>query len=395
MTRMNRRSLLAAGAAVFAAAGNQSGAAGKRRVGVIGHTGRGNYGHALDAVWLNIDAAEIVGVADANENGLKRAVERLSPKAAFLDYHKMLSQTRPEFISVAPTHVDERLEMITAAIDAGARGLYVEKPFCRTPAEADQILAAAEKKGVKIAVAHRNRYHPALGVIDKAIEEGKLGRLLELRGHGLGDRRGGGEDLWILGSHVLNLFHYFGGEPLSCAATILKEGKLVTADDVIKGGGGLGPIAGDEIHASWLLSSGLHASYTTHANDGSNKSGYAVHLIGTEGSISIHIDRDPVAWFYPGNPFNPASRKMERVSITSAGIGKEEIQPETIAKVHNHSLAVEDLIEAADDDRPPLCDAKAGAVTVEMICGVFDSHRRSGARISFPLEERGNALSKL
>ena len=392
---MNRRTLLSASSAVLVASTRQVFAAGKRRVAVIGHTGRGNYGHGLDKVWTLLNGVEIVGVADADEPGLKKAVDRLSPGRAFRDYRQMLRETRPELVSVAPRHVDQRLEMILAAIDAGARGLYVEKPFCRTPAEADQILTAAKKKGVKIAVAHRNHYHPALGVIETAIKEGKLGRLLELRGHGLGDRRGGGEDLWVLGSHVLNLFHYFGGEPLSCSATILKGGKPVTGKDVKEGAEGLGPIAGDEIHASWLLSSGLRAAYTTHTNDGSNKTGYAAHLIGTNGSISIHIDRDPVAWFYPGNPFNPASRNETRIPITSAGIGQKENQPELVAKVHNHLLAVEDLIEAVDEDRQPLCDAKAGAVTVEMICGVFESHRRDGARVSFPLSERGNALTKL
>ena len=392
---MNRRTLLSASSAVFVASTSQVLAAGKLRVAVIGHTGRGNYGHGLDTVWTKVNGVEIVGVADADERGLEKAIARLKPGGAFKDYREMLKETRPEFVSVAPRHVDQRLEMILAAIDAGARGLYVEKPFCRTPAEADQILSAAKKKGVKIAVAHRNRYHPALGVIDTAIKEGKLGRLLELRGHGLGDRRGGGEDLWVLGSHVLNLLHYFGGEPLSCSATILKGGKPVTGKDVKAGAEGLGPIAGDEIHASWLLSSGLRASYTTHTNDGSNKAGYAAHLIGTKGSISIHIDRDPVAWFYPGNPFNPASRKESRIPITSAGIGQKENRPDLIAKVHNHVLAVEDLIKAVDEDRQPLCDAKAGAVTVEMICGVFESHRRDGARVPFPLEERGNALTKL
>lgn len=395
MSRMNRRRLLAASPAAFVASGSQVWAAGKRRVGVIGHTGRGNYGHGLDTVWIKHSGTEIVGVADADERGLEKAVSRLNSSAGFRDYREMLRQTRPEFVSVAPRHVDQRLEMVLAAIEAGARGLYVEKPFCRTPAEADQILAAAKDKGVKIAVAHRNRYHPALGVIDKAIKDGKLGRLLELRGHGLGDRRGGGEDLWVLGSHVLNLFHYFGGGPVSCSAIILKGGKPVTGKDVKKGAEGLGLIAGDEIHASWLLSSGLRASYTTHTNDGSNKLGYAAHLIGTKASVSIHIDRDPVAWFYPGNPFNPASRKEPRIPITTSGIGKKEGQLELVAKVHNHLLAVEDLVQAVDEDRPPLCDGKDGAVTVGMICGVFESHRREGARVPYPLEERGNALSKL
>lgn len=36
-------------------------------VGVIGHTGQGNYGHGEDAVWLKIAGTKIVGVADADE----------------------------------------------------------------------------------------------------------------------------------------------------------------------------------------------------------------------------------------------------------------------------------------------------------------------------------------
>ena len=76
--------------------------------------------------------------------------------------------------------------MAVAAIEAGARGVYVEKPFCRTPAEADDLVAACDKHGAKIAVAHRNRWHPALQIIDKLIADGGIGRLLEIRG-----RKGG------------------------------------------------------------------------------------------------------------------------------------------------------------------------------------------------------------
>ena len=66
------------------------------------------------------------------------------------------------------------------------------------------MIAACEKRNVKLAVAHRNRYHPALAQIDKLIASGELGKMLEIRGRGKGDRRGGGEDLWVLGSHILN-----------------------------------------------------------------------------------------------------------------------------------------------------------------------------------------------
>jgi len=346
-------------------------------------------------VWLQIPGTRIVGLADADARGLQRAQARLGVSAGYRDYRAMLREQRPEFVSIAPRHADQHCEMALAAIESGARGLYVEKPFCRTPAEADRILTAARQAGAKIAVAHRNRYHPALRVIDRLIAAGKIGRLLELRGHGLGDRRGGGEDLWVLGSHIFNLFHYFAGDPQSCSALILKQGRPVTARDVHSGNEGLGPLAGDEIHARWHMANGRVASYTTFANDGSNKAGYAAHLIGTQGVISIHIDRRPVAWFSPGNPFDPSSRRRSRVPIHSSGLGGEETDPALIDRVHNHALAAVDLIAAVDEDRAPLCDGRQGAVTVEMICGVFESHRQGGAHVPFPLKERGNPLSKL
>ena len=362
---------------------------------MIGHTGRGNYGHGLDVVWQKIPGTEIAGVADEDEQGLKKALGRLKIERGFKDYRKMLRELQPEFVSVAPRHADQHLDMMLAAIQAGAKGLYVEKPFCRTPAEADQLIGAGDQHGVKIAVAHRNRYHPVLPVIDTLIADGGIGRLLEIRGHGLGDRRGGGEDLWVLGSHIFNLFHYFGGEPESCSGIVFKDGKPVTKEDVVQGAEGLGLLAGNEIHARWCLSKGLVASYTTFANDGSNKTGYAAHLVGTKGTISIHIDRDPVAWLSPGNPFDPASRNKPRIPITTAGLAKRETRAELVATVHNHVLAVSDLIDAVDNDRRPLCDARQGAVTVEMICGVFESHRRNGAHVPFPLTERGNPFGKL
>jgi|GEM_PF-4298528 len=39
----------------------------KYRVAVIGRTGKGNYGYSLDNVWLKCDCAEMVAVADEDE----------------------------------------------------------------------------------------------------------------------------------------------------------------------------------------------------------------------------------------------------------------------------------------------------------------------------------------
>lgn len=390
---MKRRSFLAAASsATFASAFSASQA--KRKVAVIGHTGRGNYGHGLDTVWQKVSETEIVAVADADAKGLSKAQKKLSVDKGYSDYRKMLTEVRPEFVSVCPRHADQHHDMALAAIEAGVKGLYVEKPFCRSPAEADSLIAACEKHGATIAVAHRNRYHPALRQIDKLIESGQLGKLLSIRGRGKGDRRGGDEDLWVLGGHIFNLVQYFAGDPVSCSAIMLKDGRRVTAEDVRSGAEGLGPLAANEVHVRYETQKGVTAFYDSIANDGTTGS-YCMKLIGSKGTVVWHIDADPVAHFIPGNPFTPQKELQKWIPISTAGPGKPEDQPNVVADVHNHAIAVRDLIDACDNGRPPLCDVHAGAITVEMICAVFESHRQKGAIVDFPLKERRNALHLL
>src|SRR5262245_20695241 len=88
----------------------------KLRIAVIGHTGRGNYGHGLDTVWLDLPETEIVGVADANADGLKAALQKLKVEAGIADYREMLSAVKPDITAVCPRYVDEHADMVLAAV---------------------------------------------------------------------------------------------------------------------------------------------------------------------------------------------------------------------------------------------------------------------------------------
>jgi predicted dehydrogenase len=383
---MKRRTFLAATATALAVPQILNAADVKIRVGVIGHTGRGNFGHGLDTVWRKIPTTEIVSVA---------AKKKLEAQNGYADYREMLKSEKLDIVAVCPRHADQHHAMVMAAIDAKVAGIYIEKPFVRTPREADEIVAACKKQNVKLAVAHRNRYHPVIKTIDKFIADGELGNLLEIRGRGKGDRRGGGEDLWVLGSHVLNLVIYFGGEPRTVSAVMLQDGRHVTADDVREGGEGLGPLAGNELHSRFEMSNGKVAYFDSIANDGSGNAGFGLQLIGTKGIINIQCDKNPLAYFAPGNPFQPSKTPRPWIPFSTAGLGKPESMEGIDQFVADHRAAANDLIAAIREDRQPLCGAQQGATIVEMICGVFESHRQGGKTVSFPLVERDNALAKL
>ncbi|MDB4640904.1 Gfo/Idh/MocA family oxidoreductase [Pirellulaceae bacterium] len=377
------------GSSAFCAGSTES----KFRVGVIGHTGRGDYGHGLDTVWKRVAETQIVAVADGNEKGLAKAKEKTGALNGYTDYRKMLTEQRPDIVAVCPRHPDQHAEMAIAAAQAGAKGIYCEKPFVRTPAEADAVIAACEKHGTKLAVAHRNRYHPAMKTIGKLIAGKAIGRILEIRGRGKGDRRGGGEDLWVLGCHIFNMINYFAGAPSSCSAVMLQGGRDVVAADVRPGNEALGPLAGNEIHARYEMERGIIAYFDSIANDGTKNQGFGLQIVGSEGRILVQADLNPVAYLQRGNPFSPA-RPNAWEPITSDGVGESNVDDVSFDLVSHHVTAAQDLVSAIGSNRAPLCDATQGRTTVEMICAVFDSHRRGGRAVSFPLEERGNPLRK-
>lgn len=362
-------------------------------VGVIGHTGRGDFGHGLDTVWQRNNRTTIVAVADENDAGLARATTRLKldSAAGFGDYRQMLVQVRPDIIAVCPRHVDQHHDMIMAAIQSGAKGIYVEKPFLRTPAECDEVLAASKKSNTKIAIAHRNRYHPVMKIVSDLIKQGRIGRLLEIRGRGKGDHRGGGEDLWVLGSHVLNMVNFLSGTPVSCSAEMLLDGRPVKPTDVGDGAEGLGPLAGNEVHARFMMDNGITFYFDSIANDQTNGHGFGLQLIGSKGIISMRTDRDPLAHLIPGNPFEPTDQPQPWLPITTGGVDVPEPEPKLIDHIFHHDTAVADLIAAIDENREPLCNAAEGALTVELICSVFQSHRNGGT-VSIPLQQREHPL---
>ena len=363
----------------------------KLTVGVIGHTGRGNYGHGIDTVWLKMPETRIVAVADADDKGRAKALEHLdleNDSAGFADYRKMLTELKPDLVAIGPRFVDEHHDMVIAAAEAGAKGIYIEKPFCRDLAEADAIVAACEENGTRLAIAHRNRYHPVLPVIAQLVKDGAIGRWLEIRARGKEDQRGGGLDLWVLGSHLLNLCHYFAGNPLACSATMMQDGRPVTKADVVDGAEGVGPLAGNELHARFEMESGIPVFFESIQNAGTREAGFGIQLVGTEGIIDLRADAEPLAHFLPGNINRPTAEPRAWVPITSAGIGKPEPIADIRERVGGHVGPARDLIAAITENRDPLCSAKDGRVIVEMISAVFESHRQGGGRVVMPLKER-------
>jgi len=362
----------------------------KYRIGVIGRTGRGNYGHGLDTVWLKFPQCEIVGVADPDEKGRAAAAQRLKAPQAYADFRQLLDEAKPDIVAICPRWIDEHRDMAVAAAERGVH-IYMEKPFCRTPAEADEIIAACEKQNVKLALAHQTRYSPKLQVVRDLIADGKLGDILELRGRGKEDHRGGGEDLWVLGSHVFNLMHHFGGEPLWCMADVTIGGRPVRREHVKPGNEGLGALAGDSVSAMYGLDGGETGYFGSRKGAGGDR--FGLQIFGSKGVLEILTGHLPSVSFLPDPTWSPGRSNARWIPVSSAGLGQPEPLQDGGLDAGN-VLAVKDLLSAIENDRQPECNALEGRTTVEMISAVFESYR-TGGRVTLPLEQRNNPLELL
>lgn len=361
------------------------------KVAIIGSTGRGDYGHGLDAPWQHIPVCDVVAVADQDAPGRARAIERTGAKRGYADYRQMLETEKPQIVVICPRWIDQHRDMMLACAEYGCH-MYVEKPLCRTLAEADEIIHACEMRHLKVGVAHLSRYSPQLEVIRRLIQDGEIGDVLEIRARGKEDSRGGAEDLWVLGTHVLDLMRAFAGEPEWCFGCLHVDGKRVTRDHVKAGNEGVGPLAGNRVDAMYRFRTGVTGYFSSQKNAGGAQNRFGLRIYGSQGMIDHTSGYANPAYLMSGSTWG-LSKDSEWQTITSAGINRPE--PITVSGYPGaNPAAALDLIEAIEQDRQPKCSVYDARGAVEMVLAVFESHRCSGP-VSMPLQAQGNPLSEL
>ena len=361
------------------------------RVAVIGQTTSGGFGHGLDVVWKAFDNVEVVGVADPDDKGRAEAAGRIKARNAYADYRQMLAKERPQIVSVGGPLGSYR-DVAIACAEAGA-SIFLEKPMCRTVADADAMVTACERHHVKLAIAHQTRYSPRLKVIRDLIGEGRLGDLIELRGRGKEDARGGGQDLLVLGTHIFDLMRLVAGDARWCFATVRQGGRPISKADVKDARGGTGPFAGDQVYATYGFADGLQGTFGSHKARHGSPTRFGLQIYGTKGVIQVTTGSLPAAAFLDDPSWFPGRSKAQWQEITSAGVGKPEPLKDTGLGAGNIWI-VKDLMEAIEKDRQPLGSMYDGRAALEMIQAVYESDRHKGP-VELPLRNRQHPLTQL
>jgi predicted dehydrogenase len=121
-----------------------------------------------------------------------------------LDYRDALGAA--EAVDVV-TSADGHAAIAIEALSAG-RHCFVEKPLAKTVAEARAVTAAAQRASRVLQVGHVFRFHPVTAALQRALGEGRIGRVRFASGRFSGFKRPR-VDVGVTGTDAIHFFDLF------------------------------------------------------------------------------------------------------------------------------------------------------------------------------------------
>jgi predicted dehydrogenase len=143
----------------------------------IGVIGLHNHYHAYPmAHYLQqgIEGARLVAVADERENYAEEFARRYGAQASYKEYKVLLE--RPDIdVVIVTSYTSAHAEHCIAAALAG-KHILLDKPIATTMEDANRIVEAAHKYGVKLMMAYLLRFLPAYQRAKTLLQEGVIGK---------------------------------------------------------------------------------------------------------------------------------------------------------------------------------------------------------------------------
>ena len=142
--------------------------------------GSGIQSHA--AAWTHHPGVQLVGLADPDAEQLHAAGARWSVKSTFATAEDLLDRLKPEIVSLCspdPTHG----EILDRILDQpSVKAVLAEKPLALDVAEAEALVAKAERRGIVLAVNYVRRFAPSHQQLRRWLAAEPIGRIELARG---------------------------------------------------------------------------------------------------------------------------------------------------------------------------------------------------------------------
>jgi predicted dehydrogenase len=170
--------------------------------------GAGSMGRNHARVYSEMDDAELVAVADPDQDSLNKVAQRHRVRT-YTNYQAMLEREQLDLVSVVvPTeyHFAVARETLLAGVPT-----LIEKPIAATVEEGAALVALAQELGVLLTVGHIERFNPAVIALKGQLELGALGKVYQIHIRRIGPFPARIKDVGVvvdLATHDLDIMHY-------------------------------------------------------------------------------------------------------------------------------------------------------------------------------------------
>lgn len=288
--------------------------------------------------YLALPNVDLVGLCDPDEAALARASDAWGVSATFNDVASLLARTTPDLLSVcAPP--SEHVGILRLAIEAGVKGVLLEKPVALNLAAAREAVSLVESSETRVSVNYTRRFPPAYRAAIEDVRSGAIGQVQHV--HGIYTK-----GIVNNGSHMIELLRAMLGDPVRA--------------DVLPGGCDL-DLPDPSLAARLGFADGAEAWLA--AADGSAFNIFDLDILGTEGRIA----------------FTDLGHLIQRFSVddTTSAHGFKQLstlpdpQPTDLADAVRYAL--EDLIDSIETGRDPLCTVADGYAALEIALRLKDT----------------------
>ena len=328
----------------------------KLRVGVIAS---GRIARMHGGGWRECDRTEIVAIADSHPEALADFGQEFDVEHQYLDFREMMQQEKLDIVSVCSWN-PQHAEMTIAAAAYKPQAILCEKPMACSVGDADAMMIACERNGVKLAIGHQRRFYSAWQEARRLLGDGAIGepnRLWSSIGAGMMNTGthcvdfqlfvlGDPQPEWVMGSVERKTDHYLFGHRVEdrCCGVIGYPGGVegIIENELGTGGGRY------ELGATIYGSDGI-----MEVNNNSLK----------------YMMPEKAGW-----------QVFEPTETNRTGYG---------SAFTDQANAICDWLEGKLDDYPG--QARHGKAALEIMMGVYESARLH-ERVSLPLQTRANPL---
>ena len=359
-------------------------------------------GHFTHYSFTGLPGVEIAALADSNPEA-EKTFRLTGAKRLYTSFTAMMEQEKPDIVILCSRLPKEHYEQIKFALNHHCHVLC-EKPLAEAPDQADELIALSHQTGCLVQMAHLARFAPTFRTMKKMIEGGEIGQILTCYMRGKEDTRGGGEDMQVLGTHVLDAAAWIFGMPEQVFSDIRWQGNPLTVHDILTTTEPVGPCGGDEIYSLYRFKNGVNGIFESRRLIENGDQRLGITVCGSKGILTIRytgnrelrICRDFPVPIEDHSDFQIVPLPEEPSIPGAVPLNYAELGIRTDLYYHlyfaeNNRRAAWNLLQAIEGKETLTAGIESALVSLEMITGAYQSALKH-APVTFPLQDRRHPL---